>query len=108
MEITGNIIAIKELEVFKNDFTKRSIVIETIEPYPQKIQIDFIKDNTDHLHGLVLGQKITVCFNIRGREYQGKYYTSIEGWRVKRDQKAEEKQQESEIIRGKDEDDLPF
>jgi hypothetical protein len=108
MELKGKVIVIGELETFKNDFIKKNIVIETQDRYPQKIQIEFVKDNMDHLHNLMVGDLVTVFFNVRGREYQGKYYTSIEGWRVVNETtKPEEKESKKETLEEQS-DDLPF
>jgi hypothetical protein len=47
------------------------------------------------------GTPVDVDFNIRTNEYQGKYYTSLQAWKVF---KAEETPQASEEV----EDDSPF
>lgn len=106
MEITGKIIHITEKEVFKNDFTKQTIVIETFEKYAQKIPVEFIKDNIDHLHALQIGDSVTVSINIRGREYQGKYFSSIEGWKVKSTIKP--KPESNDLSKSEHDNDLPF
>jgi hypothetical protein len=28
------------------------------------------------------GQEVTVSFNVRGREYNGKYYNTLDAWKV--------------------------
>jgi hypothetical protein len=110
MEFTGKLILVGDVEEFKNNFTKQNIVVETTDKYPQKIQVEFIKDNIDHLHGLILNDEITVHFNLKGREYNGKYYTSIEGWRVvKKAVKEKPDDIPSDVTTFTvDNDDLPF
>lgn len=105
MELTGKVIVIGQTETFKNDFTKKCIVIETKDRYPQKVQFEFFKDNIGHLHNLMIDDTVTVFFNVRGREYQGKYYTSLEGWRLVNDTMKPEKEKETLEEQS---DDLPF
>lgn len=89
MEITGTVHKINEVQVFKNDFKKQEIVVKTMrnssDNYPQYIPIEFVKDNIDHLHGIVAGDNVTVSINVKGREYNDKYYVSLEGWKLKKD-----------------------
>lgn len=83
MEITGKIIQIGNTEsVGDNGFTKRQVVIETNEQYSQKIPIDFVKDKTSLLDGKKIGDEATVCINIRGNEYNGKYFVNLQGWKI--------------------------
>ena len=35
------------------------------------------------IDSLVVGQEVSVSVNIRGSEYQGKYYVGFQGWQVK-------------------------
>lgn len=86
--ITGTVKKIKEVETFANDFTKQQIVVSTDEQYPQDLPIDFIKDKISKLNGINLGDKVEVKINIRGSEYQEKYYSSLNGWYLKLIEKA--------------------
>lgn len=85
LEIEGNIIVKGETESFGNNgFTKRTLVIETDEQYKQKIPVDFVKDKTALLDSFNLRDKVKVSINIRGNEYQGKYYVNLQGWRIEK------------------------
>ena len=47
MEVSGKVVSVGQTEsVGQNGFTKRLLVIETNEQYPQKLPIDFVKDKT--------------------------------------------------------------
>jgi hypothetical protein len=35
------------------------------------------------LDGLKEGQLVTVTFDIRGREYNGRYFNNLQAWRIK-------------------------
>ena len=103
MEVTGIVHKIFEVQTLKKDFKKQEVIIKTFrnssDQYPQFVPIEFLKDNIDHLHGLVCGDEITVHINIKGREYNDKFYCSIEGWRVvRKDVKTTEKSSDSEPI----------
>lgn len=81
MEIEGKILVIGETQSFGNNgFTKRQIVVETTEQYPQRIPVDFVKDKCVVLDGYSEGQHVKIGINLRGSEYQGKYYLSAQGW----------------------------
>jgi single-strand DNA-binding protein len=84
MEITGKIIVIGETEtVGTKGFQKRLLVVETDDPkYPQKIPLEFVKDKTEVLDNFSVGQQVTVSFNLRGNEYNGRYYLSAQGWKI--------------------------
>ncbi len=60
---------------------KREYVLETQEQYPQKIFFDFFGDKADQ-YPLQVGQVVKLSFDIRSREYNGRWYTSISGWRA--------------------------
>jgi hypothetical protein len=81
-EIEGNIKVIGELQSFDSGFTKKQVVVTTNETYPQEIAIDFVKDGTAMLEGFSVGQDVIVSINIRGNEYLGKYYVSLNGWKI--------------------------
>jgi glucan biosynthesis protein len=86
MEITGNIKLITETETGTSkagkEWAKRQIVVTTNETYPQDIAIDFMGDKITQINNFEVGNPVTVSINIRGNEYNGKYYNSINGWKI--------------------------
>lgn len=86
MEITGNIKLISDTETGTSkagkEWAKRQLVLTTTEQYPQNIAIDFLGDKITQLDKYQVGNPVTVSINIRGNEYNGKYYNSINGWRI--------------------------
>lgn len=117
-EIKGKIIVIgKTQTIGAKDFLKREIVIETEEKYPQKIKVDFTQGACDLLDKVNVGEIATISVNIRGTEYQGKYYVNLVGWKITTDEnKVKEVQNEvvgHDASKGSDpmdlaSDDLPF
>jgi hypothetical protein len=85
MEINGSVHLIGQTEtVGNNGFTKRQLVVATEEQYIQYVPIDFVKDKTSVLDGYNVGDKVNVSVNVRGSEYNGKYYVNLQGWRIEK------------------------
>jgi hypothetical protein len=82
-DLTGKIKLIQEAKTFSSGFTKREMVV-TVEDgkYPQDINIEFVQDKVSLLDNLQPGQAVTVTFDIRGREYNGRYFNNLQGWKV--------------------------
>lgn len=90
MEITGKVHLIGQTEeVGSNGFTKRQVVIATNEQYAQHVPIDFVKDKTSILDSYKVGDEVKVSVNVRGNEYNGKYYVNLQGWRIEKLQNGE-------------------
>lgn len=82
-ELTGKIKLIQEAKTFDSGFTKREMVV-TVEDgkYPQEINLEFVQDKVGLLDDLRPGQEVTVTFDIRGREYNGRYFNNLQGWKI--------------------------
>ena len=85
-EVIGKVIHIGETEVVGSagTFKKRLIVIETSEQYSQKIPVDFVQDKCSILDKYSIGDNVTIGINIRGNESSGKYYVSLNGWKIEK------------------------
>lgn len=103
LEITGKIIVIGETETVGSagTFKKRLLVVETDEQYKQSIPIDFVQDKTSVLDSYAIGQSVKVGINVRGNEYNGKYYVSLNGWNINKLAEATPPSQEES-------EDLPY
>ena len=86
MEITGKVIEIFDVQEISQKFSKRSIVIETDDQYPQVVEVQFSNDRMKLVDKLSIGQNVEVSINIRGRKWDGpkgvRYFVSIDGWRI--------------------------
>ena len=80
--IKGIIKLIKETETFDSGFYKRQIVVTEDGQYPNDIPIDFLKDKSDVLDNFGIGQEVNVSVKIRGSEFNGKNYVSLNGWKI--------------------------
>ena len=75
-ELTGTLKPLMDLQTFASGFTKREFVMEVKDVnYPQMIKFECVKDKTAILDGLAIGDEITVTFDIRGNEYNGRYFS---------------------------------
>jgi hypothetical protein len=82
-ELTGKVKLIQDVQTFGSGFTKREMVV-TVEDgkYPQEINLEFVQDKVSLLDALHVGQEVTVTFDIRGREYNGRYFNNLQGWKI--------------------------
>lgn len=87
MEIKGKIIhAFPEMSGTSkagNAWKKREYVLETQETYPKKVHFDFFGERADQ-YPLSVGDDITLSFDIESREFNGRWYTSIRGWKAEK------------------------
>jgi len=82
-ELTGKIKLIQDPRTFDSGFTKREMVVIVDDGrYPQEINLEFVQDKVSLLDNLQPGQEVTVSFDIRGREYNGRYFNNLQGWKV--------------------------
>jgi uncharacterized protein DUF3127 len=82
-DLTGKIKLIQEPKTFDSGFTKREMVVIVEDgKYPQEINIEFVQDKAALLDNLQPGQEVKVTFDIRGREYNGRYFNNLQGWRI--------------------------
>ena len=96
-EVIGKVIVLGNTEeVGQNGFTKRLLVVESSEQYPQKLAIDFVKDKTSVLDNYKVGDEVKVFVNLRGTEYNGKYFVNLQGWKIEKTTEANAPSDESD------------
>ncbi|MDE6346277.1 MAG: DUF3127 domain-containing protein [Muribaculaceae bacterium] len=87
MEVKGKIIAvlpeISGTSKAGNPWKKREYVLETLENYPKKVHFDFFGERADQ-YPLNVGDTITLSFDIESREYNGRWFTGIRGWKAEK------------------------
>lgn len=106
IEIKGRIKLITDTQEFgRSAFKKRQVVIVTDDKYPQDIAIDFVQDKTAVLDKYAEGQLVTVGINIRGNEYNGRYFVNLQGWKINADE--DDNSPASAVTKYKQEPELP-
>jgi cold shock CspA family protein len=84
-EMTGTVKQVNDTMTFPSGFSKREFVVTTPEQYPQDVVFETVKDKTSMLDSLKPGQEVTVHFDIRGREYNGRHFVNLNAWRIQTD-----------------------
>lgn len=87
MEVQGKIILKLEPQSGTskagNQWSKQEYVLETQEAYPRKIFFDFFGERANQ-YPLEVGDMVKLSFDIESREYQGRWFTSIRGWKAEK------------------------
>jgi len=82
-EATGTIKLINDTQTFPSGFSKREFVITTAhDKYPQDLKFEVVKDRCAMLDSFQAGQQVQLNFDIRGNEYNGKYYVNLSCWKI--------------------------
>ena len=107
-----------DTQEFKNNFKKREIVVSTEDQYPQHIKFEFTDDNgINKLDEIVEGDKVKILFELRGSEWQEKFFTNLKGVAITTfDEEKKFEANQSKVVKvptkptyvEPSEDDLPF
>lgn len=107
LKLTGTILNISEPQKVSENLTKKTLVIKTDENYPQDVAFELVNKNLGLANDYNTGDSISVCFNVRGREWKGKYYTSLTAWKIE-PHETEVTNVQQNPARQEVETDLPF
>lgn len=84
-ELEGTVKVINEVQSFASGFTKREFVVEVEDgKFPQSIKFECVKEKTALIDGYEIGDPVKVFFDIRGNEYNGKYYVNLNAWKLEK------------------------
>ena len=88
-EITGKIIAVLPTKSGTSargtQWSSQTAVLETQEQYPKKVAFDVLGDKIAEFN-LQVGEEVTISFDINAREFNGKWFNSVNAWHVVRQQ----------------------
>jgi hypothetical protein len=113
MEIKGKIIEVGDIQEFSSGFRKRTVVVDDGDKYPNPVPVEVVKEKADDFDGKA-GDIVRMDINIRGREWNGRYFANIQGWRWDLERFDGPSEQESEPSPGQgpnadnDEEEVPF
>jgi hypothetical protein len=82
IDIKGKVDKILDVQEFASGFKKQVIVIEVDGKFPQKVAVEFGKEKIDLLSSVAVGNEVSASVNIRGSEYNGRYFVSLTGWKI--------------------------
>ena len=114
MNVKGKIKSVGNTEQKSAKFAVRTFVLELEGKYPELVEFQLVNNNTFLINPFKEGQEVDVYFNLKGREYNGRVYNSLQAWKIE----GESNQQINETTpaettpestsQPKDEGDLPF
>ncbi len=82
-EVEGKLHRLFPTEQKSTSFTAREFVIEIPDGnYPQLVKFQAVQDRCAALDGFQEGDRVKVSFDLRGREWNGKYFTNLNAWRI--------------------------
>lgn len=83
LQVTGTIKVIEPIKQVSDKFSVRMFVLTVPNgEYPQDISFQLAQDKCKMLDHYTPRTDITVKFNLRGREYNGKYYNTLDVWSI--------------------------
>lgn len=84
-ELEGTVKVINEVQSFASGFTKREFVVEVEDgKFPQSIKFECVKEKTAMVDDYQVGDSVKVFFDIRGNEYNGKFYVNLNAWKLEK------------------------
>jgi single-strand DNA-binding protein len=82
-EVEGRLHRLFPTEQKSGSFQAREFVLEIPDGnYPQLIKFQAVQDRCAMLDRFGEGDRIKVSFDLRGREWNGKYLTNLNAWRI--------------------------
>ena len=88
-ETEGILYKVFDTESKTPSFQAREFVIKSEGDYPQFIKFQLTQDRCDLIQNFEEGQKIKVHFDLRGREWNEKFFTNLNAWRIDKVEAAE-------------------
>jgi len=84
-EVTGRMHRIFPTEQKTASFQAREFVLEIPDGnYPQVVKFQVVQDRCATLDTFNEGDQVKVSFDLRGREWNGKFLTNLNAWRIEK------------------------
>jgi hypothetical protein len=83
-EIEGILHKKFDIESKSSSFQTREFVITTDGTYPQYVKFQLTQDKCGIIDAVQEGERLKVSFDLRGREWQGKYFTNLNAWKIEK------------------------
>ncbi len=84
-EVEGKLHKKFDTENKTDTFQAREFVIEVADGnYPQFVKFQLVQDRCALVDSFQEGEQIKVHFDLRGREWNGKYFTNLNAWRIEK------------------------
>lgn len=88
MQFIGNLLKkvdVREGSGVNGPWKVASFLLQTVEMYPKKIVVDVKDGQTGKIAqwDAMIGQNVTVQFDIDAHEYNGRWFNSLKAWAIK-------------------------
>lgn len=84
-DLTGVLHKKLDIESKSPSFQTREFVVVTQDGnFQQYIKFQLTQDRCNVIDNVNEGETVKVSFDLRGREWQGKYFTNLNAWRVEK------------------------
>ncbi len=84
LEVKGNLYKKFDIQSKSDKFQIREFVLKLDGQYPQLIKFQLTQERCDILNNFNEGDEINVAFDLRGREWQDKYFTNLNAWKIEK------------------------
>ena len=82
-QVAGKLHKVFETEQKSEKFRAREFVIEIVDGnYPQMVKFQLTQDKCELIDEYNDGDEINVHFNLRGREWNDRFFTNLDAWRI--------------------------
>jgi len=81
-EVEGKLHRKFDTEQKTDSFRAREFVLEIEGQYPQMVKFQLTQDRCDLIDAYDEGNQLKVHFDLRGREWNDKFFTNLNAWRV--------------------------
>lgn len=113
---SGRLHKVFDTEQKSASFQAREFVIEVADgKFPQMVKFQLTQDKCSLIDDYSEGDEITVDFDLRGREWNDKYFTNLNAWRIARGEAQDGAQASSDAASSAPaaatadfDDDIPF
>lgn len=83
LQVTGKIHKIFDAEKKTESFTAQEFILEIEDgKYPQLVKFQLVQERVGLVDRCKEGDRIDVHFDLRGREWQDKFFTNLNCWKV--------------------------
>jgi hypothetical protein len=82
-EVEGKLHKKYDIEKKTDSFqTREFVLLDDKGQYPNYVKFQLTQDKVSVIDNMEEGSDIKVYFDLRGREWQGKYFTNLNAWRI--------------------------
>ena len=90
-QVQGKLYKTFDIEKKTETFQAREFILEISESqYPQLIKFQLTQDKCELIDAYQDGEMLTVHFDLRGREWNDRFFTNLNAWKIERGQGSDQ------------------